>query len=131
MYSTRSGLVLGFHGCDAEVLNNVLNGQSELNFSENSFDWLGNGVYFWEYSYSRALEYATDISRRKKGLTRINKPAVLGATIDLGHCLDLIEYENLQLLRRSFELFRDTCKSSGINLPANPTVLKVFSYQEY
>ena len=57
MYSTRSGLTLGFHGCDISVFNSVVNGTAELSYSENSFDWLGNGIYFWEYSPDRALEY--------------------------------------------------------------------------
>ncbi len=119
MYSTRPGLILGFHGCDSEVLHNVINGHADLNFSENDFDWLGHGIYFWEYSQLRALEYATQVSQRKKEKNHIHKPAVLGAIIDLGHCLDLIEFENLQLLRRSFELFKDTCRSYGLNLPVN------------
>lgn len=119
MYSTRPGLILGFHGCDKSVLDKVLNGDSELNFSENAFDWLGNGIYFWEYSPLRAFEYATQVSQRKKEQSHIHKPAVLGAVIDLGYCLDLIEFKNLQLLKRSFELFKDTCNSYGLALSQN------------
>ena len=58
MYSTRSGLILGFHGCDLSIQENVINGQNELKFSDNTFDWLGHGIYFWEYSLEHAYKYA-------------------------------------------------------------------------
>ena len=37
MYSTRSGLILGFHGCDESVVQAVLNGRSFLKTSFNSY----------------------------------------------------------------------------------------------
>ncbi len=119
MYSTRPGLILAFHGCDISVQNKVLNGKSELNFSENTFDWLGSGIYFWEYSQERALEYARRLSKQKHHNNNIKKPAVLGAVIDLGHCLDLIEYKNLQLLKENYESFREIQIASGFDLPEN------------
>lgn len=119
MYSTRPGLILGFHGCDITVRNEVLYGKAELNFSENAFDWLGNGIYFWEYSLVRAYEYACAISKRKYHNNNIKTPAVLGAVLDLGHCLDLIEYKNLQLLKMSYGLFKDVRIASGFSLPEN------------
>jgi hypothetical protein len=36
MYSTRSGLVLGFHGCDELVVQEVLNGKTILKQSSNN-----------------------------------------------------------------------------------------------
>lgn len=36
------GPVLGYHGCDREVAEQVLSGQSDLRLSENSYDWLGS-----------------------------------------------------------------------------------------
>ncbi|MDR3328920.1 MAG: hypothetical protein LBS63_02270 [Prevotellaceae bacterium] len=44
MYSTRSGLVLGFHGCDKSVADAVLSGAAALKSSTNSYDWLGYGI---------------------------------------------------------------------------------------
>ena len=49
------GPVLGYHGCDREVAEQVLSGQSDLRLSENSYDWLGSGIYFWVDSPQRAL----------------------------------------------------------------------------
>jgi hypothetical protein len=40
--------VLGYHGCDREVGEAVLAGETELLPSENDWDWLGTGIYFCE-----------------------------------------------------------------------------------
>jgi hypothetical protein len=103
MYSTRTGLTLGFHGCDESVARRVLNGQSGLKKSVNKYDWLGHGIYFWEHSPSRALEFAGHLQKqpnRSKG--SIVKPAVIGAVIDLGYCLDLFDYQNLLMLKNAY-----------------------------
>ena len=58
MYSKRPNIILGFHGCDQDVRDNVITGKGLLRKSSNDYDWLGNGIYFWENNYDRALEYA-------------------------------------------------------------------------
>ncbi len=123
MYSTRAGLILAFHGCDQSVVHNVLNDKSPLKTSNNKYDWLGHGIYFWDNSPSRALEYATFLSKYPDRSVRpIKKPAVIGAVINLGYCLDLLDFENLKFLKLGFGLLDATCKSSGIDLPANKNV---------
>lgn len=56
MYSKLPNLVLGFHGCSKTVYENVIVNGSQLNKSNNTYDWLGNGIYFWEQNYERAKE---------------------------------------------------------------------------
>lgn len=51
MYSIRPNLIIGFHGCEKAIAIKVINGQLDLKFSTNSYDWLGNGAYFWENDY--------------------------------------------------------------------------------
>ncbi len=120
MYSTRTGLILAFHGCDKSVANNVLNGTSLLKESNNKYDWLGHGIYFWDNSPSRALEYANFLSRHpERSQIPIKNPAVIGAVINLGYCLDLLDYENLELVKLGYELLKASSKASGISLPAN------------
>ena len=46
---------------------------------------------------------------------KIEKPAVLGAVICLGNCLDFTEQENLQKLKEHYEML----KNSGLELPEN------------
>ena len=53
MYSSRKGLVLGFHGADKLVVDKVISGQEELLGSENEYDWLGNGIYFGSIECSK------------------------------------------------------------------------------
>jgi len=61
MYSRKSGYIIGFHGCDETVRNRVVSEKGEiLKPSENRYDWLGNGIYFWENNYERAFQFAKD-----------------------------------------------------------------------
>lgn len=65
--------------------------------SENAHDWLGRGYYFWENNYERALDFAQNPPGKKK----YDRPAVLGAVIDLQFCLDLLETEYLNWVKYS------------------------------
>lgn len=121
MYSTRSGLILGFHGCDQSIVSEVINHKTLLKKSENAYDWLGPGIYFWENSPSRALEYANVLKNNPtRSRQEITTPGVIGAVIDLGHCLDLLDYENLQILKGAYKLIEKTYEKS--ELPRNRSV---------
>ena len=48
MYKKISNLVLGFHGCHRKTFQSVIMEGGSLKKSANSYDWLGNGIYFWE-----------------------------------------------------------------------------------
>lgn len=120
MYSRRPGLILGFHGCDKKVRDEVILGKSELNRSRNSYDWLGHGMYFWENSPARAMQYAKFLKKNpQRAANPIKEPAVLAAVIDLGHCLDLLEFGNLALLKEAFDVFLKSSKEAEFDLPAN------------
>ena len=121
MYSTRSGLVLGFHGCDESVALKVLTGEEFLKRSVNNYDWLGHGIYFWENSPSRAMEFAVHLQKypgRSKG--KIVKPAVIGAVLNLGFCMDLLDFDNLQFLKTGYEVLQLT--SDFVNFPKNRSI---------
>lgn len=117
MYTSRTGLILGFHGTDESIVNDVLLGKKELEPSRNHHDWLGNGVYFWDNSPSRALEWATSQSKNPK--SEIKNPAVIGAIIDLGYCLDLLDYKNSQLLLAGHKWLCQATEDSKVELPKN------------
>lgn len=122
MYSTRSGLVLGFHGCDESVAFDVVCGKTRLRKSENDYDWLGNGIYFWENNQTRALQWANYLKKypsRSKEKSPIVKPAVLGAVISLGHCLDLLESDSLLLVKEAYKTLKEASKDAGWELPEN------------
>jgi hypothetical protein len=121
MYSTRTGLILGFHGCDQTVVDKVLNDKDSLQSSNNVYDWLGSGIYFWDNSPSRALSFAKTLQKLPytNQNTKITKPAVLGAVLDLGFCLDLLDYENLKVLKLGHEILVQNSLTSGAIMPQN------------
>ncbi len=80
-------------------------------WSKNDYDWLGHGSYFWQNDPERALDFAKESMTRKT--SNIKKPAVVGAIIDLGYCLDLIDSNCLNELKRSYEALILLNKLSG------------------
>jgi hypothetical protein len=121
MYTSPVSLVLGFHGCDKNIGEQVLDGKiRHLHRSENDYDWLGHGIYFWEYNPDRALEFARDLQTNpRSGKKPIKRPFVLGAVIDPGICLNLLETKSLRLVRASYELLRKAHETAGIPMPEN------------
>ena len=119
MYSTLPSFVLGFHGCDKAVCEKIISGLDTLRNSTNEYDWLGHGMYFWENDPNRALEYAELLKKHpERTTTPITTPYVLGAVIDLGRCLNLIEYKALDVLRGAYDMFAAAQKKAGLPLPA-------------
>ncbi|HEY3323253.1 MAG TPA: hypothetical protein VGP72_22555 [Planctomycetota bacterium] len=118
MYGTPSNLFLGFHGCDRAVGEKILAGKSGLKESRNKYDWLGFGRYFWEGDYGRAVEWSNWLAKRKIP-PRIEEPFVIGAIIDLGHCLNLLETENLRALQDGYEELVGLCREAGKPIPEN------------
>jgi hypothetical protein len=110
-----TAFVLGYHGCQTDVAQEVVNQKQKLWSSENQTDWLGRGIYFWEGDPQRALEWAEERVRRKDYKTA----AVVGAVIDLGNCLDLTKRENLELLKDIYSLFVEQQKRAGLPIPVN------------
>lgn len=123
MYTTRSGLILGFHGCDIKVANEVATNNKNLRESDNSYDWLGHGIYFWENSPDRAFEFATFLKNNpSKAKTPIKNPAVIGAVLELGFCFDLLDYGMLQILKSGYNVFKSILEKTGRELPINKSV---------
>lgn len=124
MYSTLPHFVLGFHGCDKSVADEIISHSNKhLERSNNEYDWLGHGIYFWENNPVRALEYATFLKdhpeRLSKGKKKIATPAVVGAVIDLGYCLNLLETHSIGVVKQSYKTLHDLYKSSGLEMPQN------------
>lgn len=112
LYSKRSNLILGFHGCDKSTVDKVVNGKENLKGSLNDYDWLGNGIYFWENNFDRALDWA-------KKSNKIKEPSVLGAVIDLGYCMDLIDSEFLKELKNAYNTLKQSMKLVDLPMPIN------------
>jgi hypothetical protein len=120
MYSKRSSLIIGFHGCGESVRDQLVNSKNAFKKSENDYDWLGHGMYFWDNDPERALDFAKFKKEHPQpGKTPITKPSIVGAVIDLGLCLDLINSKSLQLLRAAYFVLEAELKNFGYTLPKN------------
>ncbi len=98
----------------------VLHGQDELLPSNNPWDWLGEGIYFWEQNPGRALEYAVESSQRKQfNKIPIKTPFVIGAIIDLGNCLNLVEANSIRILQTAYKSLEELTLTAGERMPAN------------
>ena len=100
--------VVGYHGCSAESAEIILTGGFQA--SSNRYDWLGVGVYFWEYGPYRAFDWARE---------RFDAPAVLEARIRLGNCLNLLDTRICADLSRAYLRAASEAAADGRELPWN------------
>jgi hypothetical protein len=107
---------LGYHGCDQAVGERLLAGEA-FRPSENAYDWLGPGIYFWEANPRRGLAFALEAARRKR--TGVTTPFVIGAVIELGLCLDMTTSSGIELVRQAYDSLVQTTTAAGVSLPAN------------
>jgi len=83
LHRLSSNFILGYHGCDSDVGERLLRG-IPFKPSDNEYDWLGPGVYFWEANPQRGFEFAKEAAQRRG--SRISKPFVIGAVIEFFAC---------------------------------------------
>lgn len=123
MYAKIPSLLLGFHGCDLKVKQSILKGKDRLKASKNDYDWLGNGIYFWENDPDRAKSYAEFIKNHPERCSeKITKPSVIGAIIDPGYCLNLFEEKSIGYLKNSYEILINIFRIAGLALPENKKI---------
>jgi hypothetical protein len=109
-----TSFVLGYHGCDLDTASRVIRGLEPLQPSDKPYDWLGPGIYFWEADYQRAREWAVDRCKETGG-----EPAVVGAAIDLGNCLDLLSRMDQELLRGAYASLKALYDTAELPMPEN------------
>ena len=107
-------IVVGYHGCDIEVAARILDGDPFVE-SANDYDWIGRGVYFWEYGADRAYRFAQEQVERG----RVRTPAVLGALIQLGECFDLLDTRFTRDLSEFYGIWEEQELATGRTLPTN------------
>ena len=106
--------IIAYHGCDEDVANRLLHG-SLFKKSRNLYDWLGTGVYFWEYGADRALKFARDQVTRGK----VRTPSVVGAILQLGDCFDLMDTRFTELIAATYEPYLALLDKQGAKPPEN------------
>lgn len=115
MYVSKPTLIIGFHGCEKEDQNKLLNDIKYFKTSHEDYDWLGHGMYFWDNNPERALIWANV----KKKAGTLKEPAVIGAVIDLGRCFDLLDSTNIKLLKEGYSLFLKESLELNKPIPQN------------
>jgi hypothetical protein len=104
-----SRIVLGDHGTEPVVAEQLFRAEllvTDWKPSENEYDWLGHGIYFWEYGPERAREWA-------------GKGGVVGALISLGRCLDLTDVAHADVLADAYRRLVAACRRHRKPLPEN------------
>lgn len=90
-------LVIAYHGCDVTVRDRLIRGTlRQLTPSANRYDWLGNGVYFFEGDAERALSFATsarDSPSKLLSSRPVVNPAVVGCVFCVSRWWDMTTLE--------------------------------------
>ena len=118
MHSLSSAFVLGYHGCDRAAGERILRGEAFLK-SDNAYDWLGPGVYFWENDPERGLAFAKELKAHPSRGMQINSPYVIGAVIAPGICLDMTTHSSQRIIQNAFRDYSAFVAKAGDPLPKN------------
>jgi hypothetical protein len=116
LHQLAASFVLDYHGCDKAVGERILTGQP-FKQSNNDYDWLGPGIYFWEANPLRGLDFAREA--RKRSTSSIKQPFVIGAVISLGLCLDLTTTSGIEQVRTAHRDLAELAATGRIELPQN------------
>lgn len=129
-FSDYHRTVIGYHGTKRSIAEALVLGKKAFQPSTNDDDWLGHGVYFWEYAPQQAWWWAR---RRSKNRDWSDEIAVVASMIRLGNCLDLLDPSNVSLLRDFHGKALTEFKKAGKKMPENANQYKrldceVFEY---
>ena len=102
-------IVFGYHGTEPAFAERLIRGEvapAEWSPSANEYDWLGHGIYFWEYAPDRAKSWA-------------GKGGVVGAIISLARCMDLTDITFAAVLTQAYEDLRERTRRWKKAMPEN------------
>lgn len=97
----------GFHGTNLTAAQLIV--RDGFKESENYYDWLGRGVYFWQEGRARATTWA----KEKFG----DDWAVVEAELDLSSCMDLLDPKWYSLLNDAWNTLVESYRARGEPLP--------------
>jgi hypothetical protein len=103
--------VIGYHGTSRQAALVVL--RDGFRISRNEYDWLGDGVYFFQDAPNRAREWAA----QRFG----DEGVVIRSVIRLDDCLDLLDIKAHALLYEAYVAFVQISQQFGIPLPKQTT----------
>jgi hypothetical protein len=107
--------ICGYHGTSRAKARNIL--ENGFFASDNDYDWLGTGIYFFQDAPIRAKQWATE--------QYPENPAVIFALVRLDNCIDLFDIGWQPLLKKVYNPFVERYRIEDQPLPKqNPDVSK-------
>jgi hypothetical protein len=94
--------VYGYHGTSQTKAMSIL--KHGFLPSDNDYDWLGTGIYFFQDAPIRAKQWAIE--------QHPNEPAVICCLIQLENCIDLFDVKWFPLLKNAYNLFEELYRLS-------------------
>lgn len=110
-YADYHRTVIGYHGTKKSTALKIIQGECGFEPSENDDDWLGHGIYFWEYAPQQAFLWAKQ-RKKKSRWPEEEEVAVLASMIRLGFCFDLLDPENVKTLGGYYQARQQTLNES-------------------
>lgn len=112
-----------YHGCDVTTRDDLVSGRlKNLDHSNNQYDWLGPGAYFFEGDVERALLFAQASHRnpdKRYTAKPIATPAVVGAVLQVQNWLDMTTQAGIQEFSLAYQAFAAGLEATGTSVPAN------------
>jgi hypothetical protein len=109
-FSDYHRTVIGFHGTSAEAADRLVVGEP-FQESDQSDDWFGRGIYFWEHAFQQAWTWARTYHP--------TQPAVVGAVLRLGKCFDLLDPGNVSIFRGFHDKMIADLVAANCEVPRN------------
>jgi hypothetical protein len=99
--------VFGYHGTNRAKADSILSNGWRV--SDNDYDWLGKGVYFFQDAPIRAMQWATQ--------QHLQQGAVIRSLIRLDNCIDLLDIKWFPPLKIVYNSFTKQYQNSNRPLP--------------
>src|SRR3954449_1610301 len=100
--------VIAYHGTTVENATRII-AEGRFQLSANDYDWLGDGIYFFQDAPNRAWEWA----RHRHGADGV----VIGSLIRRDDCLDLLDIRSNDLLVDAYTSLVEISQQAGTSLP--------------
>ena len=104
--------IFGYHGTSEEKANSIL--IDGFLASDNDYDWLGKGVYFFQDAPVRAMQWAIQ--------QHSPNPAVICSVIRLDNCIDLLDVKWFPPLKNLYSSFREQYRIANLPLPQQNSI---------
>lgn len=112
-----------YHGCDVTTRDDLVSGRlRHLNHSNNQYDWLGPGAYFFEGDVERALLFAQASHHnpdKRYTAKPIATPAVVGAILQVQNWLDMTTQAGIKEFSLAYQAMVTGLNVAGTAIPAN------------